>query len=183
MVKKGKTNVFEQSGLTVKLLVILALMIMGTAYLTTLSPSKITLNGPIGEIQTQTYLNASEAEREKLEITESDFNNPDFEVRLINVGKGKVLMVLNGEKLKPVSSIAYIEQIKKHVVRDKTPTYYVLVSYFIASLSFYADSISLIVNSEGVWYNELFHRGSTSLAKKMCTLLVKSSLNDGNNIS
>lgn len=167
----SKKRLSDFNSTTVKLLLVVAAMAGAIVYLLTL-PAPLTVVTTEDEVQTQTYLNASGNERELLVVRHEDFEAQYYEVAFMNPQQGKVLVVVNGSKVKTVQSNAYIDLMLESLDADMSPFYYVFLSYFLASLSFPAGTISFFAKSTGVYYNGNLYPESSPLFKRLCILLV-----------
>lgn len=173
ILKSGK---FEHNSLTPKLLGVVGVMLVVVAYMA-MSPS---LSGPLGArveisdngVQTKTYLSASKEMREELEIKREDFEGFYFTLRLINPMRAKVVMVVNGTKLRTIESNKYITRLVETIdLDDKSPFYFVFLSYLMGSLYFPVGTVNFVSNSEGIWYNGVCHSGRSSTFRRICFLL------------
>lgn len=160
--------------LTTTLFITLVVMLAGTAYILTLPPSKELVESG-EEFQTLTYVNATEEEKEKLELTEEDFSALSFELKLINIDRAKVLVVYNGTKLRVISSVAIVDLITKKLTgeEDGSPFYYIFLSYFLASQCFPAGIMTFVYNSQGIFYNEIAYTNDSPTFRRICGFLAR----------
>ncbi|ADM11987.1 uncharacterized protein Eint_080520 [Encephalitozoon intestinalis ATCC 50506] len=168
---------FGSNSLTPKLLAIAGIMMVIIMCMMMFpSPKEINskIETPNDEFQTRTYLNASKEMREELKIKREDFEGFYFTLRLINPMRDRVVMIVNGTKIKTIVSSKYIIRLVETIDNEeKSPFYFIFLSYLIGSLYFPAGTINFISNSEGVWYNGVCYTGHPSIFRRICLLLIK----------
>ncbi|CAD26363.1 hypothetical protein [Encephalitozoon cuniculi GB-M1] len=170
-----KSERFGCNSLTPKLLVVIGVMVMVVMYIIVLTPSAEVVNEvetSESEFQTKTYLNASQEVREELTIKREDFEGFYFTLRLINPMRDRVVMIVNGTKLKTIVSSKYIIRFIDTIESDgKSPFYFIFFSYLTGSLYFPVGTVNFVSNSEGIWYNGVLYTGHPSIFRRICLLL------------
>jgi len=125
------------------------------------------------ELQTSTYIYASDEGRKSLTASKDDLDGTYFSLLLLNFDRNKVAMVLNGTKLKTIESSNYVNRIVELVGNDTTQFMFLFLSYLIGSRYFPVGSISFVMNSEGIWYNGVRHESHPFVFRRICTMLIR----------
>ncbi|AFN83473.1 hypothetical protein EROM_080530 [Encephalitozoon romaleae SJ-2008] len=174
MIKNGR---FGYNSLTPKLMVITGVLIAVVLCMIMFpSPREIAVEAEVSndEFQTKTYLQASRKMKEELMIKKEDFEGFYFTLRLINPARDRVVIIVNGTKIKTIVSSKYIIRFIETIEnRDKSPFYFIFLSYLMGSLYFPVGTINFVSNSEGVWYNNVCYRGHPAIFRRICLLLVR----------
>lgn len=174
MIKNGR---FGHNSLTPKLIVITGILVAVVMCMIIFpSPGEIADETEISndEFQTKTYLQASRRMKEELMIRKEDFEGFYFTLRLINPVRNRVVIIVNGIKVKTIVSSKYIIRFIETIENsDKSPFYFIFLSYLMGSLYFPAGTINFVSNSEGIWYNNICYKGHPAIFRRICLLLVR----------
>ncbi|KAM0671233.1 hypothetical protein CWI42_090560 [Ordospora colligata] len=125
------------------------------------------------ELQTSTYIYASDEGKRSLIANKDDLDGTYFSLVLVNFDRNKVVMVVNGTKLKTIESSNYVKKIVELVGNDTTQFMFLFLSYLIGSMYFPVGSINFVMNSEGIWYNGVHHESHPFVFRRICTMLIR----------
>ncbi|KAG5860482.1 hypothetical protein KMI_01g01180 [Encephalitozoon hellem] len=172
-----KNGRFGCNSLTPKLMAVAGMLaVVAICMVMFLSPGEAVddIEMPNDEFQTKTYIQASRRMREELTIRKDDFDGFYFTLRLINPARDRVVMIVNGTKVRTIVSSRYIIRFVETIENnDKSPFYFIFLSYLMGSLYFPVGTINFVSNSEGIWCNDICYKGHPAIFRRICLLLIR----------